>query len=220
VAVLPPVDDGFDEVGGLVDVLAGADDGLLAGAAEVVDFAACVGAGLVQLGLGSCWTLGGSVKPELELLLALGDGDAVVVGLPLGLTLGLTLGLGLGLTLGPTLGLGLGLGLTLAEALGLGLAVLLLLGLALDDVAAAVGLLLLVAPAGELALAAACDALLDGDVQGLGVVRPATPGAVGRVSAEAEGTGPVLWPSVLPALLEELLLLNAELIALPTDTIA
>lgn len=135
-AVPLPVDDELDEVGAL------AEDVLFV---DVTEVAACVGAGLVQLGLGSCVALGGSAPPELELLLALGDAEAVAVGVLLGLTLGLTLGLGLGLglTLGLTLGLGLGLGLTLAEALGLGLelTVLLLPPVALADVAGAVGLL-------------------------------------------------------------------------------
>ena len=130
------VADGLDEADALVGELVG-DDVLFAGVAEVVAPAGCVDAGLVQLwlelglGLGSVrfWP----APAELELLLALGEAGAVVVGVPSGLGLGLMVALGLVLALGEVL--------VLAEAVVLGLAVLLLLWLALDDVAGAVGLL-------------------------------------------------------------------------------
>ena len=56
-------------------------------------------------------------------------------------------------------------------------------------------------------------------MQGVGVVTGATPGGLGCVSTETEGAGPLLWPSVTPGPLEELLL-KAELMALPTCIIA
>jgi len=60
-AVLPVDDDGLDETDGLADVLTD-DDELGAGVAEGVDFAAFVGAELVQLGLGSATVLGRSAR--------------------------------------------------------------------------------------------------------------------------------------------------------------
>jgi hypothetical protein len=190
------------------------DDAPVEAGAEVVDVAACAGAEPVQLGLGAGSAPLGSAPPELVLVLGL------VLGLGLGLGLALgeaeTVGVGVLLTLGLTLGLGLVL--ALAEALALALVVLPLLWLGLDVVAGAVGLL--VAPPGELVLASGAGECVDGDVQGPGVVTVATPGVVGCVSTAAEGTGPVLWPSVVPGPLEELLMLKAELMALPTDSIA
>jgi hypothetical protein len=165
--IVPPFDDdGFDEADWLADALAftlADDDALFLGAAEALTegedtTAACVGAGLVQVGFGGGWTVFLTVPPDVELVLGLGLSDTVevAVGVPPGLSLELTLGLGLGL------------GLAEALALALELAVLPPLWLPLDDVAGAV-----VFPAVLLAglvLVAVTDCCVDGDAQELGVL--------------------------------------------------
>ena len=208
---LPPVDDaGLDEADGLVELVAfalddeealflgEAVDEALAGALDaVVDVAEGVQLGS---GLGRTLFLPGSAEVEPVLGLGLGLGDVVGVDVEEPLALGEALPLGLPLAL--------------AEAEALELGVLPLLELPLDDVtggAVAVVVVLL----GGLVLVSVWDGRVDGDWQAPGVFVGATPAKVGTVSSSAEGLGAVVvWFSLAPAPLEELLILRAEPMAL------
>jgi hypothetical protein len=218
--VLSVVDgDELVESGALADVLAfgldfalADDDGLFAGLPEdlvavAVDPWPRAGAELWQLGLAVGWTLffAGPVEVELELELALGlvvgEAGGVVVGVLPGLTLGLALSLGFGLVL--WLADGFGLVLWLADGPGL--------VLWLGDVAG--GVVLCVVLVGELELLTATDACVGGGdghalrAEGDGITRMLFDGAPSPGVAVGEI---VPWPSVAPALLDELLALGMK----------
>ena len=213
--MLPVVDDELDESDALADVLAftvdfalADDDGLFAGLDEDLVAAADtwprVGAEpeFVQLWLGVGWTLFLADPLELGLapVLALEDVVGVVGAEPPGLALGVTLSLGLALAL--------------PDALELALAVLPLLVLLLEDVAGAV--VVAVLPPGELLLVDVTDGCVDGDAQALREGCRTTAGLLdGTLPAEDVG-GVVPSPSVAPGLFEELVMLKAEPMALPT----
>jgi len=181
---------------------AGVDDDL----AAAVDTWPCLGAGLVQVGLGIGWALFLADPVELGLapVLALDDVVGVTDGEPPGLALGVPLALGLTLAL--------------PDGLELVLAVLPLLVLPLEDVAGAV--LVAVVPVGESLAADVADECADGDGQALGEGCRTTAGLLDGTPPGAEGVSRLgLWPSVAGGVpLAELLLLKAEPMASPTFT--
>jgi hypothetical protein len=113
----------------------------------------------------------------------------VAFGVPLELVVGPLVALALVLVLGVTL--------------ELGLVVLPLPWLPLDDEAGEVVVPVVVL--GELDLVSAADGGVDGDGQPLGVLWAATVGRLGAVLPAAEGVGLTPEPSVVGALLDELL---------------
>ena len=172
-------------------------------AVAVASFACAV---LVHVGSGVGATVFLPAGSELVLVLVLGSGLGAAVAVVVGVTLGVTL----------ALAVTLGLVLALAEALALA-ALPSLLWLPLDDVsgAVAVPVALLLAGLFVVAVSAGC---VDVDVQGLGEMRAATPDGEDDVPSAVVGAGLLPLPSVLlPGPLEELLLVKAWLMALPTD---
>jgi hypothetical protein len=210
-----PVVDALDESAGLDDVLAfgvdfalADDDGLFVALDEGFVVAAdswlCVGAELVQLGLGAAWALFVADPLGLGPVLALDDFEGDPDGDPLGLTLGVAVPLGLPLGL--------------ADPLGLPLTVLPLLEPPLADVAGAVTVTFVLL--GTLVGVSLAEGRVDVDGQALSercvITAPAELG--GGLCGEATGDT-VPWFSVAPGLGEELMLRAAPM-ASPTCTIA
>jgi hypothetical protein len=177
-----------------------ADDEALGEAADTVPRAA---GELAQLGLAVASAL--FLPPVLELRvlsLTLGDAGGLAVGLPPSVTLGLGLGLGpvppLGLPPAPTDGVPVALAVALAVPLAL----------PLDDGGGAVEVWL--ALPGAVVLVCAWVRCADGGTHGAGEVRPATPGLVLSPPAAVVGASTGDRPSAAGALLEGVLMFNAE----------
>ncbi len=181
----------------LLDFALGDDEALCVGVdddlAAAVDTWSCRGAGLVQLGLGAGWALFLADPVELGLapVLALDDVVGVTDGEPPGLALGVSLGLTL----------------ALPDGLELALAVPPLLVLALEDVAGAV--VVAVVLLGGLLLVGVTDGGVDGDGQALREGCRTTAGLLDGTLPAAEDAGVTPEAAVL-ALSEGLVMLRAE----------
>jgi hypothetical protein len=193
-----------------------ADDEALGEAADTVPRAA---GELAQLGLAVASAL--FLPPVLELRvlsLTLVDAGGLAVGLPPSVTLGLGLGLGpvppLGLPPAPTDGVPVppaptdGVPVPPAPTDGVPVALAVPLALPLDDGGGAVEVWL--ALPGAVVLVCAWVRCADGDAHGAGEVRPATPGLVLSPPAAVVGASTGDRPSAAGALLEGVLMFNAE----------
>jgi hypothetical protein len=220
-----PVVDVLDKFAGLDDVLAfgvdfvvdfalADDDGLFVGLDEDVvvvaaDCWVCVGAELVQLGLGAAWAFFVADPLGLGLVLPLGDPEGDPGPEPPGLTLGVTVPLGL------TPGL--------ADPVGLPLTVLPLPGPPPAGVAGAeVDAFVLLGALVVVSVADGCvDVDVDVDAQALTECCVLTPLGAGDGALPAgEATGEAVpWTSVAPVAVGELML-SAAPIASPTCAIA
>jgi hypothetical protein len=211
VSLLLPVEpladaDALVEADALDDAEELADDEAFCAAADTVPR----GAGeLAQLGLDVAWVL--FLPPVLGLLvrsLALGDAGGLSAGLPPSVTFGL------GLSLGPVPPLGLPPAPTDGVSVALAVLLALPLTLPLDDVGGAVEVWLTVP--GAVVLVCAWVRCADGDTHGGGEVWPAPPGLMLSPPPTVLGASTGDRPSVAGALLEGVLMFNAEPMASAT----